>query len=314
MAAMTGAERAKLYRDRKRAAVRAGERAARLAVTTADGDGDGQRDGQGAGAGAVPVAPAGPGMLRILPPPPEPEPAEPEPPAGPQRRASRQGPDWPPPHGSGIDPETGEWTPAFRGQRPPFTETSGLHHGTRSPVQIADLADTLAAELLDDDATPDYLRDPAYRHAIKGWARAEAVCELAWDWLADQPDIESVLSEITTANETERRTGKVVKRTMNSRRVANVLDVLGRFTKQAATCREQLGLSPMGRARLGKAVTSSAVDMAALMSAITDRREQAQDDALEQRDRLQLQPAAAAILPATAGLITPGGMRVPERA
>jgi hypothetical protein len=272
---MTEAERAKLYRDRKKAAERAKARAANVRA-----------------AGTVHTAedvPAGPVRLRAVP--------------RPARAA-------PPKSGSGIDPDTGAWSPVFPGQRPPWNGSDALQSGVRSPARVAELAGVIAAGLLTEDGTPDYLRDPSYRYAVQAWARHEAVCSMAWDWLAEQPDIEAVLSEITSATETEKRTGKVVKRSMHSRRVMNVLDVLGRHGGQAAKCREQLGLTPLGRARLGKAVTSSAVDLAQLMSAITERREQR---ALEPAEPAgQLGQGAAVITPADAGIIPPGGMSVTE--
>jgi hypothetical protein len=88
-----------------------------------------------------------------------------------------------PDSGSGVD-ETGDWTPAFPGQREPFRpgNSSALKSGATSELALAPLRVALDLELAADYPTLD-----ARRRTIL--ADRLARLALAWRWLDEQPGI-----------------------------------------------------------------------------------------------------------------------------
>lgn len=79
--------------------------------------------------------------------------------------------------GSGVSGD-GSWSPAFPGQRPPFAQANQLavRHGAFSARLTGPLREQIAAELLADPATPDYVREGYAAAAVAAWAQAEAEC------------------------------------------------------------------------------------------------------------------------------------------
>lgn len=154
-----------------------------------------------------------------------------------------------------------EWVPAFPGQRPPLNgppgNTLALQHGVYSERRLAPLVEQLVAERLADDATP-YLRQPAYRAALAAWARQEARVLLLDQWLQ---------------RHLEEADGCVGCKACEPK-----ADQLLRFEKSAATQRGRLGLDPLSRARLGRHIAAAQVDMARLLSAPGNDRDEADGD------------------------------------
>lgn len=141
-----------------------------------------------------------------------------------------------------------EWTPAFPGQRPPFTPGHELsvQHGAYSPRKVDPLASDLVERLL-DDVEVAYLRSAAFRPAVWAWARAEAQAQLLTEYLAER--------------------GKGGVGDLEDERVRSAYLLLHRAEARADRSRARLGLDPLSRARLGKDVAQGrAADAAAVMA------------------------------------------------
>ncbi|WP_143168030.1 hypothetical protein [Jatrophihabitans endophyticus] len=113
----------------------------------------------------------------------------------------------------------------------------------------------LVARLLEQPGT-EYLRAPLYASAVHAWARVEAKCARAAEYLEAMP----------------------IERQMESPKpgTAPPLEVWRRMEATALTHRGRLGLDPLSAARLGKDVAAAKVDMAKLLSdaqAAVDARE-----------------------------------------
>jgi len=52
-----------------------------------------------------------------------------------------------------------------------------MKHGARSDRVVLPRAEAIEAALLEDPGVPDHLRSPAFRPAVRGWAKAEAIEE-----------------------------------------------------------------------------------------------------------------------------------------
>jgi hypothetical protein len=76
---------------------------------------------------------------------------------------------------SGINPETGGWTPAFPGQRPPFRSghTYSVKTGVYSPRKVRPLAEKILAGLL-ADPQPPWIAHPLLRHLLDELATVQA--------------------------------------------------------------------------------------------------------------------------------------------
>lgn len=160
-----------------------------------------------------------------------------------------------------------DWTPAFPGQRPPFEPGNELSttHGANSPRKVAPLAAEIERAARTDPSWPGYLNDPGYGLAVASWARAEAVCRLLFDWLAEQDPAEWMASTLDSVTDTEKYDGGSQSRT-RARRVGSVMEQLRAWESTAAKQRQRLGLDPLSRARLGRDVTAGAVDFVELLS------------------------------------------------
>jgi len=145
------------------------------------------------------------------------------------------------------------WTPEFDGQRPPFPPGHELSmvDGHRSERRVGPLADRIARDLLTDPDVPPHIREPLFAASVHAWARAEAVCRLLWQWLADK-DVMAGLTSATTATEDETQAkGKITRKSV-TRTMPSVLDTLRRYEAHAANLRRALGLDPSSAARVGR--------------------------------------------------------------
>jgi hypothetical protein len=153
------------------------------------------------------------------------------------------------------------WAPFEKGH------TLSVVHGASSPRIWSPIAEKIAATLLADPDTPDYLQEASYQPAIRAWARVEARIALLSDFL-DHQDVEAALAERTEGEESEvRPTQGSMKRTIRARRVASAMSQLGQLENQAMRLRADLGLTPASRARLGRDVYAARFDMALAMAA-----------------------------------------------
>jgi hypothetical protein len=158
---------------------------------------------------------------------------------------------------------------------PPFAAGNSVSvtHGGRSAERV--LARRLAVEaaLMADPATPEYLkRDGSHRGALVALCRAEAIVSLLEEWL-DGLDVRDALSEVVEEDETEERPAMgAVKRRMQGRRVASVLDQIHKHDTRAMHLRVRLGLDPLSRARLG-ADLAQTVDAAAVWAQMWEAKQ-----------------------------------------
>ncbi|MDQ4213774.1 hypothetical protein [Microbacterium capsulatum] len=119
-------------------------------------------------------------------------------------------------------------------------------HGAWSPRKV----DPLAAQYVDllvSDPANAYLAAPAYAPAVWRWATLEARLQLLDEWI----------SNMTIEQQTAptRRGG------------SSPLDLWRQFEATAQTARSRLGLDPLSRARLGRDVAQTRLDLAQLLSA-----------------------------------------------
>jgi hypothetical protein len=151
------------------------------------------------------------------------------------------------------------WTPAFPGQRPPFTASNeaALRHGARTERRVAPLAAEIERALLADPDMPAHLHRPEFKAAVSAWARAEAVVQCIWNALAEQ-DFTEAMADITKGAETEEtvQKGTISRRSVQKRTVSS-LEQLRRYEAHAATLRSRLGLDPVGAAKLAKDLSQS---------------------------------------------------------
>jgi hypothetical protein len=139
--------------------------------------------------------------------------------------------------------ETGDWVPAFKGQRPPFQvgNVLTLKHGAWSNAKVSPLADQAIRWLNGDPSTPSYLLiDASYLPAIAAWARAEAMVARLTTWMEDLDVADLAVGQFPPA------------------------ELLRRWESTAATARQRLGLDPTSRAKLQRdLVTSAAIEQTA---------------------------------------------------
>ena len=135
---------------------------------------------------------------------------------------------------SGVDPETGEWTPAFPGQRRPFQKghTKSMLSGFTSERVVGPLAAEIAARLFSDPYTP-YLAHPMLSDLVTKYARAEARQRLL---LRHMDDL------LAAFDDDDPPGGMPLHRRHEAARTAWYNAAI-----RAATLRGKLGLSPMAQ-------------------------------------------------------------------
>jgi hypothetical protein len=133
----------------------------------------------------------------------------------------------------------------------------GLRHGAFSPRRV----DPLAAELVRTvTADVDWLRD-CDRPSLWAWARVEARIQLVSEYLADSG---GDIGDDDT--------------------VRPAADLLTRLEAQASGMRSKLGFDPLSRARLGRDVSATQVDLARLWATEADTGPETATEAPETED------------------------------
>lgn len=139
-------------------------------------------------------------------------------------------------------PPNGSWQ-----QFQPGSEVRLTHgtdpRGARVAERLTPVADVITANLLAMPACPEWLKDPSFTYARSGWANAEARLLLYEAWMDQQDDDMKYLA--TGAQEP-------------------LISRWTRLSELAARHRGRLGLDPVSRVRIGKALTSAGVDIAKL--------------------------------------------------
>ena len=149
-----------------------------------------------------------------------------------------------------MSESSGEWVPAFEGQRRPFEPGHELsvQHGAYSPRKVEPLARELVDLVLaDPDCSASHA--PRYRLALWAWARAEAQVQLLTEYLAKAGD----------------EAGDGVG-DLERERVRSAYLLLHRAEARATTQRTRLGLDPLSAARLGRDRAAGAADTARVMA------------------------------------------------
>ncbi|MDT2010331.1 hypothetical protein FXW78_55090 [Rhodococcus opacus] len=123
-----------------------------------------------------------------------------------------------------------------------------LKHGARSERIIAPLAAILANELLE---TNPHLQSAEFRPAVLEWARVQAQVETLEAWIAEHGIISPDDGKIQPAAE-----------------------YLLKVRKHGANMSSRLGLDPLSRARLGRDVAATQVDIAELLTKQREAAEQ----------------------------------------
>ena len=114
-------------------------------------------------------------------------------------------------------------------------------HGAGTPRLVDPVAETFLEELR--ESQPDYLGDPSFKWALWGWAQAEARSLLFDTWMSRLP-------------EEERYHATGAQRPP--------IDRAADLSAQAMAHRSRLGLDPVSRVKIGKALSSKGVDLAKL--------------------------------------------------
>ena len=152
------------------------------------------------------------------------------------RPGGRRKPADAPKAGSGIDPDTGEWSPAYPGQRPPFRpgHTISQTHGAYNEALIGPARDAILRRMLTDPDMPDHLRHPMWMDARKDYAAVQAMADRVVAW-AESMGVEELM-EPRGASGQGKSAGELVLR----------------FLDRAMAHRGRLGLDPLAYARLRK--------------------------------------------------------------
>lgn len=135
--------------------------------------------------------------------------------------------------------------------------TLAVKHGAWSPRKVDPIARELVAAIAPTVTWWQACDGPA----IWAWAQTEARCQLIAEWLADRggdaPDIDDIEETVRPA-----------------------ADLLTRLTARCESMRSKLGLDPLSRARLGRDVAASQVDLARLWASEDAGTDEPAPDAL----------------------------------
>lgn len=123
--------------------------------------------------------------------------------------------------------------------------TLSMQHGAYSPRRV----DPIATDLVQRVTADLEWLTPADAPAVWGWARAEAQVQLLSEYLAKAGEASD--DGVGDLDET---------------RVQAAYALLHKAESRAASGRAALGLTPISRARLGRDVAASRVDLARLMA------------------------------------------------
>lgn len=118
--------------------------------------------------------------------------------------------------------------------------TVRLSHGAHSERIFTELAAHIANEAVEH---LPYLQNPSYRTAIRAWALVAARAELLERYIDEHGQLDDA-GEVRPA-----------------------ATLLAKLTTQESNLSKQLGLDPLSRAKLGKDIASTQVDMAEWLAA-----------------------------------------------
>ena len=141
-----------------------------------------------------------------------------------------------------AEPGNGSWQQFQPGSEVRLTHGTD-RRGARVAERLSPVAQVVTSELLGMPQCPDWLKDPSFTYSIAGWANAEARLLLYETWMDAQSDEVKYLA--TGAQEP-------------------LISRWTRLSELAARHRGRLGLDPVSRVRIGKALTSAGVDIAKL--------------------------------------------------
>ena len=141
--------------------------------------------------------------------------------------------------GSGIDPETGEWSPAFPDQRPPFApgNVHAVHHGASRDRFVAPLAAEIEAELLASPHAP-WLAAPELAEDVHALAVAMAADQLLEGYLDRSM---SFIDALDVLNDPDAGRAEVLE----ARAVLGAMERSRLMSGRAARLRTRLGLDPL---------------------------------------------------------------------
>ena len=149
--------------------------------------------------------------------------------------------------------------------RVPFGEGNevAVTHGAYSDSVLSPRAAAKMEQWLADPDFPEHAKKPYLRDVLRSYAWIRARIDLYWE-MCDELGPERAIEELTTT--TEKVTGSLeagdfVRRSKSRKRMAPE-ETLRRWDASALKYAEQLGLTPMARAKLGKDVSSTAVNLA----------------------------------------------------
>lgn len=96
-----------------------------------------------------------------------------------------------------YNPDGTVWTPAFKGQRPPFQpgnelafkegNKAAVTHGAYTPARVDPLAQQYVEAMMADTDLPPMLRAPYFREAVYGYCMARAKRDLIAEWVSRMP-------------------------------------------------------------------------------------------------------------------------------
>lgn len=142
--------------------------------------------------------------------------------------------------GSGIDPETGDWSPAFAGQRPPFApgNTYAVRHGASRDRFVAPLAAQIEADLLASRHAP-WLAAPELADDVHALAVAMASERLVEEYLDRVPM--SFVEALDVAGDPDAARDDALL----ARSVLGAMERSRLMSGRAARLRTRLGLDPL---------------------------------------------------------------------
>lgn len=147
---------------------------------------------------------------------------------------------------------------------------AALSHGAYVPAMVNPLAERKLEWYLGPD-WPEHVKVPYLRPTLWDLAVTETQIEMLDRRIVDQ-GIDDANAEFTTT--VERVTGSMesgdFKRTAESRKTTATLETRRRLATHRLNLLKELGLTPMARAKLGKDVSSTAVNMASIFTESED--------------------------------------------
>ncbi|MHB1433606.1 MAG: hypothetical protein ACYCVZ_16030 [Streptosporangiaceae bacterium] len=141
--------------------------------------------------------------------------------------------------GSGIDAGSGEWVPAFPGQRPPFApgNTYAVRHGASRDRFVAPLAAEIEAELKASPVAP-WLADPELADDVAALARAMAIGRLLDEYLDRSMSVTAAMDVLGDPD-----AGRAP--VLEARAVMAALEQARLASGRASRLRSRLGLDPL---------------------------------------------------------------------